>query len=48
MWKDSEREMSRWMNTGIGKRALAEAWDGTDADKVIFALSDFLLRKLVI
>jgi len=48
MWKDSEREMSCWMNTRIGKRALAEAQNGTDADKVKFASFDFLLRKLVI
>jgi len=48
MWKDSEREMSRRTNTGIVKRAPAEAWDGTDVNKVKFTSSNFLLRKLVI
>jgi len=48
MWNDSEREMSCWMNTRIEKRAPAEAQNGTDADKVKFASSDFLLTKLVI
>jgi len=48
MWNDSEREMSHQMNTRIVKRALAEAWNGTDANKVKFTLSNFLLRKLVI
>ena len=48
MWKDSEKEMSHRTNTRIVKRAPAEAQDGTDANKVKFTSSNFLLRKLVV
>jgi len=48
MWNDSEREMSCWTNTGIVRRAPAEARDGMDANKVKFTSSNFLLKKLVV